>query len=106
MTSTEVLDPIEEEYAGPREKGRFPLLVPGMVFARGNRRAVSGHGVGMLITWLHRSAIAARNEMAEKAKNYFQKAVDGTQFQLKKLRDDLEKQGQLWSQLVKAIDNL
>lgn len=104
--STDVLDIAEDECAGPREKGRFPLLTAAMVYSKSGRRAASGHGVGMLITWLHKSAIAARNSMSDKAKEYFTGVVSATLSSLEDRRGQLDEQQKLWEQLAAAIERL
>ncbi|EDQ88789.1 uncharacterized protein MONBRDRAFT_32610 [Monosiga brevicollis MX1] len=96
----------ESQRAMARDKGRFPLLVLGMVVPRSGRRAASGHGVGMLITWLHKKAMAARNDNTEKAKQYFQHVLAARDERVKQLEQTKDEQHATFAKLLDAVQQL
>ena len=92
--------------AEQREKGRFPLLVAGMVAPKPGKRATSGHGVGMLITWLHKAAMKARNDMLERAKGYCKQAKAKAVLKAGQLHDMLKEQRATWTATVQQLKML
>jgi hypothetical protein len=103
-TTTQDLENLSK--AEQREKGRFPLLVAGMVAPKPGKRATSGHGVGMLITWLHKAAMKARNDMLEQAKSYTKTAKAKATLHVGQLNDSLKQQQTTWAATLQQLKAL
>eukprot|EP00730_Choanoeca_flexa_P004216 TRINITY_DN11633_c0_g1_i6.p1 TRINITY_DN11633_c0_g1~~TRINITY_DN11633_c0_g1_i6.p1 ORF type:complete len:1371 (+),score=308.75 TRINITY_DN11633_c0_g1_i6:33-4115(+) len=92
--------------AEQRAKGRFPLLVAGMVVPKPGMRATSGHGVGMLITWLHKTAMDARNTNLEEAKDYCRQVQKQSALLASQVRDQGKSQKATWTATLDQLKQL
>lgn len=91
----------------PREKGRFPLLAPGNILPpTGVRHTTSGHGVGMLSSWLHKEAVASRNSCANEAQNRLVAIVGLRETKTRAIKTQLEHGKATWESIVASIKAL
>lgn len=94
------------EIAEQRQKGRFPLLVSGQILAGNHRRAVSAHGVGMLMTSLHRRAIEARDACVRITRHHFSGVVSNREHIWEDITAELRLETSIWQDTIRRLCSL